>query len=831
MNDLRLIACAALLCAPLAAQQFQAELARDVLRQKPIHHRHSAVAGDINGDGRVDLIFGRDASGFSDEVVFLNQGQHFTKAGLGVLPSTSGRPTLADIDGDGDLDMIQSGGPLVLLENDGTGTMTDVSATHLPGYVSAFGRAAVNDIEGDGDLDILLPVGKVLVNDGHGVFTDETATRIITTGFSLGLEIPIADYDGDGDDDLLLMTGLHRNDGTGVFTLDPTANLAHNYGEEPSAFDADLDGDIDVLTLSGRFLENDGSGIFTELANLLPTPEPGQPVPWIIDGYCDLNGDGAWDMLVSPYSSVFGDVPSWVANDGSGAFAFGQPQALPCEHRRLNDTLVTDLDSDGDNDLVITDSLSQSPSPAEVLFNDGAGSFHNATQLGGLWTPRHYGRVVVDLDGDGDEDIIAGAVLHENDGRGGLSASYLPSGMSAVTAADFNGDGLVDTVGSDSIWFAQGGLNFVQSAPIVGTNERIHEAVATDLDFDGDQDLLILAGAYATPTTLRVLMNAGLGTFTVANLANIGLSMPDPSAIAVGDFTGDGIEDLAFGFYGTFIFGGFPLRLFENDGAGQFQEQPMPTSQWAVRNLHVADFEGDGDLDIVTDSPNLPILHINNGNGQFSVQTLSQMGGHFLRPDDVDFDGDVDLWTNGMGWPELYINDGSNTFTLDPSRVDPDQAPDSSPEFVLIDLDRDGDKDVLAVAETFYTQVQYHVPLWNHLRQLRTPNLSTIGGTLDVIVSAVAPTAAPTTAFIGISPQTAEIPVPELGLLGIHLPTAFLFASGMATDTVEHNLPIPNDTSLLGLQLHAQALLATPTTLRLTNTTTTTITPDRKSVV
>lgn len=825
MNSHKLLACATLLAAPLAAQQFQTELARDVLRQKPIHNRHSAVAGDLNGDGLIDLVFGRDINGFNEEVLFLNQGQYFTKTSLGVLPGSSGRATLADIDGDGDLDIIEGHGGLRLLENDGNGAMTDISATHLPGFVSAFGRAAANDIDSDGDLDIILPVGKILTNDGNGVFTDVTATQLISTGFSISLEPTMADFDGDGDDDLVLMTGLHRNDGNGVFTLSPNANVSHNYGEQPTAFDADMDGDIDMLTRSGRFFANDGNGIFTELANVLPGAEPGQPVPWVVGGYGDLNGDGAWDLLITPYSSVFGDVPSWVANDGTGGFPIGQAQPLPCEHRRLHDTLVTDLDSDGDNDLIITDGQALTPSPAEVLFNNGSGNFFNATQLGGLRTPRTYGRIVVDIDSDGDEDVIAGTIVHLNDGKGGLTQANLPYGMSAIAVADFNGDGLADTVGSNSLWFAQGSLNFMQSALIVAANERIIEAVATDLDSDGDQDLLIIAGAYATPATLRVLTNVGFGTFTQGNLASMGLSMPNPSAIAVGDFTGDGIEDLAFGFYGTFIFGGNPMRLFENDGAGQFQQLPMPISQWAVSNLHVADFEGDGDLDIVTDSPNLPILHLNNGNGQFSVQTLSQMGGHVLRPDDVDFDGDVDLWTNGIGWPELYINDGSNTFTLDPSRVDPDQAHDSAPEFVLIDLDRDGDKDVLTVAETFYTQIQYHVPMWNHVQQLRAPNLSTIGGTLDLIVSAIEATPAPTITFIGVSTQPAQIPVPELGLLGIHLPTAFVFAAGMSTDTVEHNLPIPNDTNLLGLDLHAQALLATPTTTRLTNTATTTITP------
>ena len=79
-------------------------------------------------------------------------------------------------------------------------------------------------------------------------------------------------------------------------------------------------------------------------------------------------------MLLTPYSTAFGDRPSWAANDGQGAFAIARAQALPSDKMQITDTLVADLDLDGDNDLVLCNGHHMRPSPAEVLFNDGDGN-------------------------------------------------------------------------------------------------------------------------------------------------------------------------------------------------------------------------------------------------------------------------------------------------------------------------------------------------------------------------------------------------------------------------------------------------------------------------
>ena len=304
-----------------------------------------------------------------------------------------------DVDGDGDLDLVVANdyAQSQLLLNDGNGLFVDATAGRLVTPANNDAHAiALADLDGDGDLDLVVGnedfVGnRVYLNNGVGVFTDVTATALPPTIFDTK-NLVLADFDGDGDVDLLTVdfpnSHYYTNNGAGVFTDTTATNLvgvAAMLGQEwtPAAPAADLDGDgdLDVLLSGvGGLLQNQG-GVLSPFPNQLPAVAQ---APHFL---ADVDGDGDLDLFATGARLLY-------ANQGNGTFvdvtaaAFATPPA--------NGLASIDVDLDGDIDLVTA---------SQLWLNNGVGSFAAVPVSTGLQYFSTLGRMAADFDGDGDIDL------------------------------------------------------------------------------------------------------------------------------------------------------------------------------------------------------------------------------------------------------------------------------------------------------------------------------------------------------------------------------------------------------------------------------------------
>lgn len=335
--------------------------------------RASCAWADIDSDDGLDLLVaGTDFVGSRTDAYRYN-GDTFSEMITGLPGVEWSALAPADYDGDGDIDLALCGwsnGTLLSgIWRNSFGLFADIGAG-FPGVIA--GTVAWADVDNDGDLDLLLAgqridaslIARLYRNDGGGLFVDAAAGL---TGV-YHCDAAWADFDGDGDQDLVLaghdgtggLTRLYRND-DGTLVNSGVALEGVWEGDVEWA-DYDNDGDLDLVVVGW-----DGSSRLARLylneSSTLNDAGPLMPgLSSSAAAWADMDNDGDQDLVAAGFPDGGGGLSTFARNDTAGP---AEP-AMTLPGVYYSATAWGDYDHDGNIDLAIAGITSGSSLLTEI---------------------------------------------------------------------------------------------------------------------------------------------------------------------------------------------------------------------------------------------------------------------------------------------------------------------------------------------------------------------------------------------------------------------------------------------------------------------------------
>ena len=632
----------------------------------------------------------------------------------------------ADFDGDGDMDVLSASerdNAITWHENlDGKGEFFDyqVVTTKTNGVSSIYAA----DFDNDGDMDVLS--GSINDNkiawykntDGKGTFGSQ---RIISQYSMHKIKsVYASDIDGDGDMDVLatssrdsIIAWFENLDGHGTFSTKRIISTNGTYGSSINATDFDGDGDMDILVVlnvirSIAWLENlDGNGTFGSIQIITDQAiNTESTFPADIDGDGDM--DVIWACAGNPPTSENSKI-AWCENiDGNGTF--GPSQIISTDVSRPKSIYATDIDNDGDLDV-----LSASWYDDKIAWyenSDGQGNFHPQQIISSncRWASSIHAE---DIDGDGDMDVLATSfrdnktVWYENQDSNGnfgsprvINLSFDGVKKMIVTDMDFDNDLDILTVyvSNNRIIWIENKSGLFNKYHITGISGAEHN-VFIDIDNDDDLDVLT-ANETNHMTILRWYENIyGNDTF------NIRQTIDEPGfpfrSIYASDIDGDGDNDVIASW--TTWDNMDLLEWFENiDGDGTFYSTPPGYFiSWGDESLtgaiKAADMDGDIDQDVVFYGNGLEWRE-NLGHAifrPFVKHTVTSTKPNLLFVLDLDGDNDKDILLRDLSYHLVWIENLDGMGNFGPEQSFDNSYPIQFQSVFPADVDGDGDIDIV----------------------------------------------------------------------------------------------------------------------------------------
>ena len=784
----------------------------------------SASWGDYDNDGDLDLLItGLSVSNSRTTKLYRNNGDNtFTEQTRSILTGVaSGSVSWGDCDNDGDLDVLIAGiadeGIVTeIYVNKGDNLFIKSDVSQLPGISN--GSAVWGDYNNDGLSDILLTgtgqnssrISKVFRNDGNFAFSELTSLSMESLSVSSGAW---CDYDIDGDLDIFI-TGenslakclfkIYRNDGNNSFTEIRGTNLEGVRQGSIALADYDSDGDQDLLLTGTTYLSNLNAitRIYRNeipVLNNKPAPLTGLQSEWKNDslilrwnkstddhtpqsalkynlrigtstGGNELRSAQALPdgKLLLPINTCSNNAASMVfkvpfnkyywsvqaIDNGSAGSDFAAEQTTPLDSIQAHDLEAviyaeTKLKIKWENGNGLRRALFGRisatlgmPAPFHKKVYMADAEFGSGDQIGSTgWYCLYNGKA--------DSAIVSGinqgysydfAVVEyiENAGEafyfrtsgnanpGTFSSSLfskqtgiiLPGLTDSYQAwGDFDNDGFLDilTMGSSGssritkVFRNMGNNTFEDQTGIVLPGLSGGNASWSDYDNDGDLDILIKGFPVATSTAVtKIYRNNGDKTFTEETRGTPVLGLGRGN-VSWGDYDKDGDMDFFQTGYLTTNVSSGQSQLYRNNNDGTFNSIGLDFTDVSFSASSFGDYDNDGDLDIVlagTDVNSVKIAEIyrNMGINSFVKQTgIALTGVTSAGTDwgDCDNDGDLDLMLAGLSESglvfKLYINNGDNTFSEQQGLSIPGI---SNTSIAWGDYNRDGYPDILLTGST-----------------------------------------------------------------------------------------------------------------------------------
>lgn len=474
-----------------------------------------------------------------------------------------------------------------------------------------------------------------------------------------------------------------------AFLLHNPVLLSQEFGEFRIPFPVDFEATIDAVAAD---FNNDGlRDLFTVEISGSPKVYFAQaagsyerstlPQPFLFGEYFfphafDADLDGDQDLLV--YRNTPNRELQLYLNDGQGQFSISNGAFPQVSWSNLPSSIaVSDIEGDGDMDICVPDANPQGK--GTLMINQGNGIFQDdPTRLNQSGV--HNFVLMADLDGTNGPDMLrmystfaTPIELNTNDGFGNFLVPRFPFpswtyGVRAAAAGDWDNDGDMDLAfvpaftspGALAIYSNLGNNSFALNAWYFPGRSAWTLAEA-DFDSDSDLDLIL----QFVPNDQVFLENDGGGNFAAVSKTNLPVRANVNQVIAE-DLNRDGYMDLFLAIHEE------QNQILWNRGNGDFDDESggsVPAVDICYKNVDQADFDGDGDLDVmVCGSDSAPSLWVNDGGGKFVDRTSVHFGNQIQtssRPKvkwiDLERDGDFDLIISHsfpLSNSQVFVNQG-----------------------------------------------------------------------------------------------------------------------------------------------------------------------------